>query len=133
MAVKYVPAPDVQELVERIAECLGWRHLRGKVSCVRAQGSAARWTIARVHALPRVFQPVLGISPRYVIEVIPAVFDPMPEARKIETLIHELLHIPKACGGGLRSHRFVTRRRVKSLSKRCLEAMAGGGRKQRTR
>ena len=117
MRIRYKAAPDVQELVEKIVRLLKWDHLLGKVFCVRAEGSSAKWTIARVHSLSKVFQSVLKVGPTYIIEVIPQAYDSLEESEKIETLIHELLHIPKACGGGLRGHRFVTKRRVKALCK----------------
>jgi len=115
MAIRYVRAPDVEERVRRIAELLRLDHIDHRVICVRAEGSAARWTLARCHALPKIFQAALGVEACYIIEVIPGEFDALSEEDKTKTLIHELLHIPKAFGGGLKSHRFVNRRTVDRL------------------
>ena len=115
MAIQYVRAPDVDERVQEIARVLGLRHIDERVICIRAVGSRARWTLARCHALPKVFQAALGVTAHYVIEIIPGEFDPLDEAEKTKTLIHELLHIPKAFGGGLKSHRFVNGKKVRRL------------------
>ena len=37
---------------------------------------------------------------------------------KVKTLIHELMHIPKAFGGGFRHHDVVNRKNVENLYKR---------------
>jgi predicted metallopeptidase len=69
-------------------------------------------------------QAALGVQPYYVIEVISERFDGMSEADQTKTLIHELLHIPKAFGGGFKGHGYVSRDRVERLY-RSLQATSG--------
>ncbi len=44
-------------------------------------------------------------KPFYTIELITEKFDRLPEDEKTKTLIHELLHVPAAFGGGFRHHK----------------------------
>ncbi len=128
MAIRYVRAPDLEDRVRRIARALAFDHIDERVICMRAEGSRAKWTLARCHALPKVFQAALGVAAHYIIEVIPGEFDRLDEAEKIKTLIHEMLHIPKAFGGGLKSHRFVRSDKVKRLYKKYRRIETEGGR-----
>lgn len=114
MAIDYLLAPDVEELVREVISTLNLKHIDpGRVKCFRSRGSKARHTIARIHALPRIWQRALEIHPHYTIEVISERYDPLPPAEKERTMIHELLHIPAGFKGGFRHHRgYVTRRRV---------------------
>ena len=114
MTIRYERAPDIQQRVGRISRQLGLKHINERVVCVRSRGSRARYTVARCHAMSRVFQFALGVDMHYVIEVISETFDTMSEPEQTRTLIHELLHIPKAFGGGLKGHKNM-RRKVNSL------------------
>lgn len=71
---------------------------------MRGFGSTSR-AIARIWSLPRPWQMVLKISPQYIIEVIAQKFDKLSEENKDQTLIHELLHIPKTFSGALSPHK----------------------------
>jgi predicted metallopeptidase len=51
----------------------------------------------------------------YLIEVISERFDKMPEEEQVQTMIHELMHIPKAFGGGFKHHNIVTEKNVKTV------------------
>jgi predicted metallopeptidase len=119
MVVKYYPAQDLEETVAGIITDLNMSHIRVKnVKCCRSTGSKAKRTLARIHALPRVWQETLNIQPHYLIEVLSERFDKLGEEDKLKTLIHELLHIPATFGGGFRHHgRLVNRRKVEELYK----------------
>ena len=93
---------------------MGHLHL-DRVLCVRSRGSKARRTLARCHALPRIIQAALGVKSHYVIEVISEQFDKLKEEEQTKTLLHELLHIPKAFGGGFKGHGFVNKRKIDKL------------------
>jgi predicted metallopeptidase len=117
MNFRYERAPDVSELLVTIIEKLDFSHIpKNRVYCYRSYGSKSRYTIARVHSLPKIWQQALSEPAYYAIEVLSEQFDPLPLAEKEKTLIHELLHIPNSFGGGFRHHKnWVTRKRVEAL------------------
>ena len=110
--IRYSHAPDINHRVKAIAARIGLDHDFSRVICIRSHGSASKRTIARCHALPRVMQTALGIESHYVIEVLSENFDTLNEESQTKALIHELMHIPRSFGGGLRRHDHVTRRSV---------------------
>lgn len=109
--MKYCLAAELDAHLIQIANKLGIRHDFSRVKCIRSTGSKSR-AIARCHALPKVMQLAMDMKAHYVIEVISEVFDKLSEEEKTKVLIHELLHIPKAFGGGFRHHDYVTRREI---------------------
>jgi len=117
MSFRYERAPDVSDLLARIIDKLEFNHIpKHRVYCYRSHGSKATNVIARVHSLPRIWQQALSEPPYYAVEVLAEQYDDLPMDEKEKTLIHELLHIPKAFGGGFRYHKnWVTQRRVESL------------------
>ncbi len=117
MGFSYERAPDVSELLGGIIDKLGFTHIpKNRVYCYRSHGSKATNVIARVHSLPRIWQQALSEPAYYAVEVLAEQYDSLPMDEKEKTLIHELLHIPKAFGGGFRYHKnWVTQRRVESL------------------
>lgn len=124
MGIRYEAAPDVARRVRSLIGSLGLPHDPGRVLCIRSRGSRARRILARCHALAGAMQAALGVPPAYAIEVVAERFDRLDEPEQTRTLIHELLHIPAAFGGGFRGHGYVTRRRVEDLY-RILAAGAG--------
>lgn len=118
MSIKYFEAKDVEQRVIFIAEKLGVKHDFSRVKFVRSTGSQARRTLARCHALPRIMQQALNVKAHYVIEVISEQFDKLEQEEQVKTLIHELMHIPKAMGGGFRHHDFVCRKNIDFLYKK---------------
>ncbi|HEY4485193.1 MAG TPA: putative metallopeptidase [Nitrospiria bacterium] len=109
----YRTAPEIDEELLRIIRVLELDHIDPvRVRAVRSRGSRSRRTLARCHGLPRAFQTGLNLSAHYVIELVSENYDRLSEAEQIKTLIHELLHIPRAFGGGFRNHDYVRERRV---------------------
>ena len=105
MKITYEPAPDVQELVNQITSRLNFRHIRPtRVSCFRSKGSKSRRTIARIYGLSKIWQQALNMQANYVIEVISERYDRLDQEGREKVVIHELLHIPFAFGGGFRGH-----------------------------
>ncbi len=92
---------------------------------IRSIGSKARRTIARCYGLPKVWQKALGLDAYYIIEIISETFDKLSEEEKEKTLIHELMHIPHAFGGGFRHHN-------PHVNARTVEAMYNKYRKTKT-
>lgn len=102
--MKTEPAGDVRWMVKGLVGALNLSHVQpDNVVCFRSRGSKSR-AVARIWALPRIWQEALGVEPHYVIEVLSEKFDAMPLEQKRKTLIHELLHIPKTFSGGLVPH-----------------------------
>lgn len=105
MAFRTEPAPDVASLIERLVVHLGMAHVDiARLFCVRSTGSTSE-ALARIWALPSIWQGALAIRPHYIIEVVSQHYDPLPDDAKEKTLIHELLHVPRTFSGALRPHR----------------------------
>jgi predicted metallopeptidase len=116
MRIKYELAEDIMARLVDIARAIEMRHVKfSGVYAVRSRGSSARGTIARCHALSKIWQKALGIKAVYIIEVISEQFDKMSREEQDKTLIHELMHIPKSFGGGFIHHNIVTDRNVNKL------------------
>ncbi|MFH1452158.1 MAG: putative metallopeptidase [archaeon] len=106
MPIKYYKAPDIEMKAREIVELLGWKHIHLEhVAFIRSQGSKARRTIARCHALGKAMQIGMGRKKGfYLIEVIAEKFDKLKKEDQVKTIIHELMHIPKTFGGGFVHH-----------------------------
>ncbi len=118
MPIKYESAPDILARLYDIAKKvgMGMEHVQfSGVYAVRSRGSASRGTIARCHALSKIWQKSLGIKAVYIIEVIFERFDRMSREDQDKVLIHELMHIPKSFGGGFIHHNVVTHHNVEKL------------------
>ena len=116
MGIKYEIAEDIMARLYDIAKKLGMEHVRlSGVYAVRSRGSQAIGTIARCHALSKIWQKCLNIKAVYIIEVIEERFGKMSREEQDKTLIHELMHIPKSFGGGFKHHDVVNERNVNKL------------------
>ncbi len=114
--IKYELAPDIQQIMNRVIDNTKLFHIkRERVVCIRSRGSESRGTIARCHALTRIWQKALGCRAAYLIEVISERYDKLSEEERIKTIIHELMHIPKAFGGGFKHHDFVNRKNIEAV------------------
>ncbi len=128
MPIAYVPADDVKELVAEIVERLSLSHIDpGRVVCFRSRGSRSKRCVARCYSLLKIWQRALGLPAHYVIEVISERFDRLSDEDRVKVVIHELLHIPRSFGGGLRPHRgYVTQRRVNDYYRRFADSRRRG-------
>ena len=115
MTIKYYKAPDIQNLVSEISKRLSIKHDLSRVVCIKSIGSKSKRTLARCHTISKAVQIGLGIQTHYIIEIISENFDKLSHEDRIKTLIHELMHIPKAFGGGFKGHGYVNRRTVEKM------------------
>jgi predicted metallopeptidase len=113
MPISYHPAEDVQLLVRDVIAGLSLDHIDpNRLYCFRSKGSRSRRGIARCYSLSKIWQKALSIPSYYIIEVISERYDNLSYENKLKVIIHELLHIPKTFGGGLRPHIGCVTRRV---------------------
>lgn len=123
MPIKYESAEDIMARLYNIAKKIGMEHVKfSGVYAVRSRGSQSSRTIARCHALSKIWQKCLKISAVYIIEVIEERFGRMSREDQDKVLIHELMHIPKSFGGGFKHHDVVTEGNVNKLYKVYLES-----------
>lgn len=114
--IRYEIAADIQIRLTDIVRILGLRHIDlEKVVCLRSYGSSARRVIARCHGMSKVLQIAMGVKAFYVLEFIAERFDGLNDSDQTETIIHEMMHIPKNFGGGFRHHDHVTAKNVKGM------------------
>ena len=114
--IRYEIADDIQIRFADIVRTLGLHHIDvEKVVCLRSHGSSARRVVARCHGMSKVLQIAMGIKAFYVLEFIAERFDRFSDNEQIETIIHEMMHIPKNFGGGFRHHDHVTAKNVKGM------------------
>ncbi|HKZ94980.1 MAG TPA: putative metallopeptidase [Candidatus Bathyarchaeia archaeon] len=120
MPIKYHEAPDVKDLVERIATQLHFHHINlNGIYCYRSMNSKSRRTVARIHNLSKLWQRALNRSASYLIEVISERYDCLSQEEKEKVIIHELLHIPQGFAGGFRPHKGnITRKKIETLHER---------------
>lgn len=122
MGIKYEFAEDIMARLFEIAKVLSMDHIRlSGVYAIRSRRSSSKRTIARCHALGKIWQLALGIKAVYIIEIISERFDCMKREEQDKVLIHELMHIPLSFGGGFKHHDFVHDRNVEKIYKRYLE------------
>ena len=105
-------APDIQKKIKKILKTLSFPYIKGeKVVCFRSYGSRSR-ALARIWALPAIWQKALKVKPHYCLEVLSEKFDRLKPEEQTKTLIHELLHIPKNFSGALLPHKGRGKRRI---------------------
>jgi predicted metallopeptidase len=113
--MKYFDADDLQERMIEIVRVLGMEHVKeDRVKCIRSQGSSTRRTLARCHALGKVMQHGMKQKAHYTIEFLEP-FEKLDKKEQDKVIIHELMHIPKAFGGGFRHHDFVCDKNVEIM------------------
>ena len=116
MGIKYALDQGIMARIYDIAKTLGMEHLKlAGIYAIRSHGSDSSRTIARCHALSKIWQLALGIDAVYLIEVISERFDRMSREDQDRVLVHELIHIPLSFGGGFKHHDFVNERNVEKL------------------
>jgi len=118
MPIKYELADDVMERICEIVKILGdeMSHVRlSGIYAIRSRGSTSRGTLARCHAMGKIWQLALGIKAVYLIEVIEHRFEKLSDEDQDRVLIHEIMHIPKTFGGGFKHHDVVNDRAVEKM------------------
>ncbi|MGC9105064.1 MAG: putative metallopeptidase [Thermoprotei archaeon] len=105
-------AEDVRKMAELINERLNLGLDLDKIAFIRTRGSKSR-AIARTFALPSQWRFVMEPKYLYVIEVISEKFDRMSCEDKLETVLHELMHVPRSMSGGLRGHNYAGFRAIR--------------------
>lgn len=116
--MEYELANDLQEQTLEIIKKLEMDYIDPKrIVCMRGTGSKAKGVIARLHGMDKPMQLAMNCTAFYIIEFL-ELFEKCSDRDKTETIIHELLHIPKNFGGGFRHHDYVKNRRVKELYKK---------------
>jgi predicted metallopeptidase len=121
--IRYEIADDIQRLLVDIVRTLNLGYIDlDKVVCLRSYGSSARRVIARCHGMSKVLQIAMQIKAFYVLEFISERFDKLDDKEQEETIIHELMHIPKNFGGGFRHHDHVSEENVKLMLERYRKA-----------
>lgn len=97
-------ADDVKSRISDLISNLDLPYIRtGNIYSVRSDNSRAR-IYARIWGLSRIFQEAAGLPALYVIEVVSKYYDPLPEEKKYQVLLHELMHIPTTFSGALLPH-----------------------------
>ena len=114
--IRYEIADDIQKRFADIVRTLNLDHIDlNKVVCVRSYGSSTRRVVARCHGMSKVLQIAMGMKAFYVLEFLSERFDKLDDKEQEETIIHELMHIPKNFGGGFRHHDHVSAKNVESI------------------
>ncbi|VVB79540.1 Uncharacterised protein [uncultured archaeon] len=116
--MRYEVAPDLQQRASEISKILFPHVDLERVKCFRSYGSSSRGTIARCHALGKLMQKALNVRAHYALEFISEKFDKMSKEEQDKVIIHELMHIPFAFGGGFKHHDYVCEKNVKEMYKR---------------
>jgi predicted metallopeptidase len=124
--MKYNTAPDLKEKAISVINKLGLDHVKSEsFECIRSKGSSTKRVLARCHGLNKVMQLGLKREAFYVLEFLSERFDKLSEEEQTKVIIHELMHIPKAFGGGFRHHDFVTDKNVEKLYKKYKDSVFG--------
>jgi predicted metallopeptidase len=105
-------ADDVRKMAELINERLNLGLDLNRIAFIRTRGSKSR-AIARTFALPSQWRFVMQPRYLYIIEVISERFDRMSCEDKLETVLHELMHVPRSMSGGLRGHNYAGFRAIR--------------------
>jgi predicted metallopeptidase len=117
--IRYEVAGDIQKRFVDIVCTLNLDHIDlERVVCVRSYGSSTKRVIARCHGTSKVLQIAMGMKAFYVLEFLSERFDKLDDTEQEETIIHEMMHIPKNFGGGFRHHDHVSEGNVKSIHRR---------------
>ena len=113
LRITYELAGDIQARFEDIVRTLNLRYIDPeKVVCIRSFGSSTRRVIARCHGMSKVLQVAMRVKAFYALEFISERFDRLSDDDQENTIIHEMMHIPKNFGGGFRFHDHVTTKNV---------------------
>lgn len=115
--MRYEPAPDLQQRAEEISKVLFPHIDLTRVKCFRSFGTSSRGTLARCHTLGKLMQKALNVRAHYALEFISERFDKLNQEERDKIIIHELMHIPVAFGGGFKHHDWVCDKNVNLMYK----------------
>ena len=119
----------VEKAVELIIKELGLSHVNpGAIRVVRTNSKSRAY--ARIWGVCKVLQAGLGIGPTYVIELVERNFNQLTCREKVETIVHELAHVPRTFSGAVRPHNTYFKRDLRILRKvlnRKLSKLLGNG------
>jgi len=108
--MEYEKAHDIKKRIDKLVKMLDFNYIKSEnIHCIRSFDAKTR-AYARIWGIAKIFSEVAGLKPHYIIEVNAKRFDRLSEREQLETLVHELLHIPKTFSGVLLSHRGKGRR-----------------------
>jgi predicted metallopeptidase len=102
--MQWKSAPDISSRINFLVKELGFSYPSKRIFCFRSIGSTGN-IIARIWALPTIWQQALNTKPGYCLEVLSEKFDRRSQEEQEKILIHELLHIPSKFSGNLVPHR----------------------------
>jgi len=104
---------EAEEALRKIVEALGMQHLNPEsIRVVRSDSRSSAY--ARIWGVNAALQAGLGVGPTYVVELIEGNFSRLSCVEAIETIIHELAHIPRTFSGNLRPHNKYFRRDLRA-------------------
>ncbi len=104
--MKYFYSKEWTEKTHEIASKCEMNYLDlNNIYCIQSMGTKTKRVIARIHSIGKAIQTGANLPPIYVIELISEVFFKQSREEQVKTIIHELLHIPKAFGGGFNGHK----------------------------
>jgi len=110
--MRYEFDEEIQKIAEEVSILLFPHILVSNIKCFKSYGTSTKRTIARCHALGKVMQKAIGVKAFYALEFLGERFDKLNQEEQMKTIIHELMHIPKAFGGGFKHHDHVTDKNV---------------------
>lgn len=115
MALKYEYDDFWTHKARIIAKTLFFHVKIDRIACIKSTGSKSKRIIARIHSLGKAMQTAMNCEPFYAIELL-EIFYKQNKKEQLDTIVHELMHIPKAFGGGLKGHKgHITKKRIELL------------------
>ena len=105
-----------EKAIKLIVKELGITHIDSNAIRVVRSSSKSR-AYARIWGVCKVLQVGLGIGPTYVVELVERNFNHLSCEEKVETIVHELAHVPKTFSGAVRPHNTYFRRDLRALKR----------------
>jgi predicted metallopeptidase len=118
LALRFLRDPLLDKALGILISKLGLSYIKtDRIYIAWSRGSKTT-ALARIWGLPSPFVKLGICEPAYVIELISEKFPKLSCDEIVETLIHELLHIPRTFSGGLRAHgEWSKKRNIKKIVK----------------
>ncbi|BEP17122.1 hypothetical protein PYJP_04740 [Pyrofollis japonicus] len=118
MALRFLRDHLLDEALAILISKLGLSYIKiDRIYIAWSRGSKTT-ALARIWGLPSPFIKLGICEPTYIIELVSEKFPRLSCEEIVETLVHELLHIPRTFSGGLRAHgEWSKRRNIKRMIK----------------